>query len=175
MDEISHQDLAQDELNTVLAAVVQGVTLGNHGVEPDNAIELGQDNAIAKRGRGRPPTQTTADKDNAIAERGRGRPPKNNSERTGRPPTNADKVYSEYYKILEKSDYLTGETVRDKWLGKLLQGIEYVCDSMDCGKDEHKEKCGSVSLEKFFVTICITTSPACIFKGLALLLVLVDG
>ncbi|RZC74609.1 hypothetical protein C5167_050088, partial [Papaver somniferum] len=128
-----------------------------------------KDNAIAKRGRGRPPTPTTADKgmtlgnngvkldmenaieleqDNAIAERGRGRPPKNNSGRTGRPPTNADKIYSEYYKILEKSDYLTGETVRDKWLGKLLQGIEYVCDSKDYGKDEHKEKYGSLSHEK---------------------------
>ncbi|KAI3888628.1 hypothetical protein MKW92_004793, partial [Papaver armeniacum] len=133
MDEISHQDL--------------------------NAIELGQDNVIAKRGRGRPPTPITADKgmalgnngvelemenaieleqDNAIAERGRGRPPKNNSGRTGRPPTNADK----------KSDYLTRETVREKWLGKLLQDIEYVCDSKECGKDEHKEKCGSLSLEK---------------------------
>ncbi|RZC86506.1 hypothetical protein C5167_030585 [Papaver somniferum] len=32
-EEISHQDLAQDEVNTVLTAVVQGMTLGNHGVE----------------------------------------------------------------------------------------------------------------------------------------------
>ncbi|KAI3963541.1 hypothetical protein MKW92_025741 [Papaver armeniacum] len=32
-EEISHQDLAQDEVNTVLTAVVQGMTLGNHVVE----------------------------------------------------------------------------------------------------------------------------------------------
>ncbi|KAI3990542.1 hypothetical protein MKX01_022842 [Papaver californicum] len=54
---------------------------------------------------------------------------------------------SEYYKILGNSNNLTGDTVRDKWLEKLLQGIEYVCNSKDL-KDEHKEKCGSVSFEK---------------------------
>ncbi|XP_026460907.1 uncharacterized protein LOC113362152 [Papaver somniferum] len=117
-------------LDRIMLLLKEGMTLGNNGVklEMENAIEL--------------------EHENAIAEIGRGRPPKNSSGRTERPPTNADKVYSEYYKILEKSDYLTGETVRDKWLAKLLQGIEYVCDSKDYVKDEHREKCGSLSLEK---------------------------
>ncbi|XP_026457709.1 uncharacterized protein LOC113358373 isoform X2 [Papaver somniferum] len=53
---------------------------------------------------------------------------------------------SEYFKILGNN--LTGDTVRDKWLEKLLQGIEYVCNSKDCAKDEHKEKCSAASLEK---------------------------
>ncbi|XP_022996068.1 uncharacterized protein LOC111491384 [Cucurbita maxima] len=34
---------------------------------------------------------------------------------------------SEYYSILEIFDVLTGETHRDKWLEKLLEGVQYVC------------------------------------------------
>lgn len=36
---------------------------------------------------------------------------------------------SEYYSILEISDVLTGETHRDKWLEKLLEGVQYICYS----------------------------------------------
>lgn len=36
---------------------------------------------------------------------------------------------SEYYPILEIFDVLTGETHRDKWLEKLLEGVQYICYS----------------------------------------------
>ncbi|MCL7048065.1 hypothetical protein MKW94_006868 [Papaver nudicaule] len=55
---------------------------------------------------------------------------------------------SAYYKILGNSNNLTGDTTRDKWLEKLLQGIEFVCNSKDCATSEHKETRGSGSLEK---------------------------
>ncbi|KAI3916373.1 hypothetical protein MKW92_028979 [Papaver armeniacum] len=99
----------------------KGMTLGNNGVELEtkNAIELEQDNAIAKRGRGRPQ--------------------KNNSGRTGRPPAKADKVYSEYYKILEKFNYLTGETVRDTWLEKLLQVEKASHDAFSGDSQKYKK------------------------------------
>ncbi|KAG6606095.1 Chromatin remodeling protein EBS, partial [Cucurbita argyrosperma subsp. sororia] len=34
---------------------------------------------------------------------------------------------SEYYSILEIFDVLIGETHRDKWLEKLLEGVQYIC------------------------------------------------
>ncbi|KAL4019084.1 hypothetical protein IC575_022721 [Cucumis melo] len=36
---------------------------------------------------------------------------------------------SEYYSILEIFDVLTGETHRDRWLEKLLEGVQYICHS----------------------------------------------
>ncbi|GLT90883.1 hypothetical protein SLE2022_087980 [Rubroshorea leprosula] len=38
---------------------------------------------------------------------------------------------SEYHTILSKFKVLTGETHRDKWLERLLQGIQYMCSSPD--------------------------------------------
>lgn len=38
---------------------------------------------------------------------------------------------SEHYSILLKFNALTGETHRDKWLERLLQGIQYICSSPD--------------------------------------------
>ncbi|KAI3942006.1 hypothetical protein MKW98_016051 [Papaver atlanticum] len=99
-----------------------GMKLGNHGVElePENAIQHGQDNAIAKRGRGRPPTTTIADKGMTLGNNGIELETENAIELEQ---DNAIAKRSQvYYKILEKSNYLTGETIRDKWLEKLLQG-----------------------------------------------------
>ncbi|CAM8884448.1 unnamed protein product [Rhodiola kirilowii] len=36
---------------------------------------------------------------------------------------------SEFYKILQSSNVLTGETQRDRWLEKLLQAVQFVSDS----------------------------------------------
>ncbi|TKY70950.1 polybromo-1 protein [Spatholobus suberectus] len=38
---------------------------------------------------------------------------------------------SEYYRILVKFNALTGDSHRDKWLERLLQHIQYMCDSND--------------------------------------------
>lgn len=50
---------------------------------------------------------------------------------------------SEYYTILVNFKALTGETHRDKWLEKLLQGIQSVCCSDDDVHRDDKEKGGS--------------------------------
>ena len=50
---------------------------------------------------------------------------------------------SEYYYILVNFKALTGDTHRDKWLGKLLQGIQSVCSSDDDVHRDDKEKGGS--------------------------------
>ncbi|THG08944.1 hypothetical protein TEA_019842 [Camellia sinensis var. sinensis] len=50
---------------------------------------------------------------------------------------------SEYYTILSNFKTLTGETQRDKWLEKLLQGIQFVCSPVDNGQSDDKEKGGS--------------------------------
>ncbi|XP_065858271.1 ASI1-immunoprecipitated protein 3 [Euphorbia lathyris] len=47
---------------------------------------------------------------------------------------------SEYYAILEKSDALTGDAHRDKWLERLLHCVRYMCSSLD---DDDKVKAGS--------------------------------
>ncbi|KAJ7964374.1 bromo-adjacent-likey (BAH) domain-containing protein [Quillaja saponaria] len=36
---------------------------------------------------------------------------------------------SEFYRVLEKFKALTGENHRDKWLERLLQGVQYMCNS----------------------------------------------
>ncbi|XP_057978309.1 uncharacterized protein LOC131164830 [Malania oleifera] len=53
---------------------------------------------------------------------------------------------SEYYTILVNFNALTGETQRDKWLEKLLQGIQFVCTSTDNVQGEGQEKGGSSSI-----------------------------
>ncbi|XVF52899.1 hypothetical protein PTKIN_Ptkin05aG0055400 [Pterospermum kingtungense] len=37
----------------------------------------------------------------------------------------------EYFSILSKSNVLTGESHRDKWMERLLQGVQYMCSSPD--------------------------------------------
>ena len=38
---------------------------------------------------------------------------------------------SEYYRILVEFNALTGDSHRDKWLERLLQRVQYMCDSND--------------------------------------------
>ncbi|KAK9120462.1 hypothetical protein Syun_018079 [Stephania yunnanensis] len=44
------------------------------------------------------------------------------------------------YIILVNFDALTGDTVRDKWLEKLLQGVQFVCDSKENTIVDSKDK-----------------------------------
>lgn len=44
---------------------------------------------------------------------------------------------SEYYRILEKFKVLTGDDHRDRWMERLLQRVEHVCDSND---DKERDK-----------------------------------
>ncbi|KAF3448565.1 hypothetical protein FNV43_RR09278 [Rhamnella rubrinervis] len=46
-------------------------------------------------------------------------------------PLSCPSTTSEYYAILSNFKVLTGETQRDKWLERLLQGIQYVFNSAD--------------------------------------------
>ncbi|KAL8101899.1 hypothetical protein AgCh_033700 [Apium graveolens] len=50
---------------------------------------------------------------------------------------------SEYYKILANFKVLTGESQRDKWLEKLLEGIQSICTPSASSEVEGKEKAGS--------------------------------
>lgn len=54
----------------------------------------------------------------------------------------------EHYTILAKFKALTGETQRDRWLDKLLQGIQFVFSSMDNGQTDDKEKGGSHGIDQ---------------------------
>ncbi|XVE57890.1 hypothetical protein DITRI_Ditri04bG0126400 [Diplodiscus trichospermus] len=54
---------------------------------------------------------------------------------------------TEYYTILSNSKVLTGETHRDKWMERLLQGVQYVCSSPDSMHIDDKVKGASDSLE----------------------------
>ncbi|KAK9039925.1 hypothetical protein V6N11_015107 [Hibiscus sabdariffa] len=51
---------------------------------------------------------------------------------------------SEYYTILSKAKVLTGVTHRDKWMERLLQAVQYMCNSPEL---DDKAKGGSDSLE----------------------------
>ncbi|XP_022720317.1 uncharacterized protein LOC111278105 [Durio zibethinus] len=55
---------------------------------------------------------------------------------------------TEYYTILSKSMVLTGETHRDKWMERLLQGVQYMCSSPDSMHVDDKVKSGSDCLER---------------------------
>lgn len=50
---------------------------------------------------------------------------------------------SEYYKILVNFKVLTGESQRDKWLEKLLEGIQSICTPLASSQGDCKEKAGS--------------------------------
>ncbi|XP_016441599.1 ASI1-immunoprecipitated protein 3 isoform X1 [Nicotiana tabacum] len=50
---------------------------------------------------------------------------------------------SEYFIILSNFNVLTGETQRDKWLEKLLQSIQFLCNPVDNVQNDGKEKGGS--------------------------------
>ncbi|XAR70294.1 hypothetical protein NMG60_11027103 [Bertholletia excelsa] len=47
---------------------------------------------------------------------------------------------SEYYTILSNFKALTGEMHRDKWLERLLQGIQFMCSSGDNGQSDDQDK-----------------------------------
>ncbi|TXG50517.1 hypothetical protein EZV62_023041 [Acer yangbiense] len=65
---------------------------------------------------------------------------------------------SEYYAILLKFKALTGDNPRDKWLERLLQGIQYMCNSPDSmhGDDNGKGGCDGPDHERD--NQCVTTS-----------------
>jgi hypothetical protein len=65
-----------------------------------------------------------------------GRPDNLKAETPGSCPSND----SEYHAILVKFDALTGDTLRDKWLERLLQSIQYMCSSPNCTLDDGKLK-----------------------------------
>ncbi|XP_047338534.1 uncharacterized protein LOC124942149 [Impatiens glandulifera] len=50
---------------------------------------------------------------------------------------------SEYYIILSNFKVLTGETQRDKWLERILQGIQFICTSKDNPESIDKDKLGT--------------------------------
>ncbi|KAJ6843040.1 uncharacterized protein M6B38_299845 [Iris pallida] len=54
---------------------------------------------------------------------------------------------SEYYAILAKFKVLTGDSYRDKWLEKLLQGIQQACHSKEDASLENREKENAASPE----------------------------
>lgn len=52
---------------------------------------------------------------------------------------------SKYYAILAEAKALTKETSRDKWLERLLQTVEYVCNPTDNGQGENKAVDGGIN------------------------------
>lgn len=47
---------------------------------------------------------------------------------------------SVYFTILSKFDVLTGETQRDRWLEKLLQGVQFVCTPSSAEQGDPRDK-----------------------------------
>nr|XP_043635352.1 uncharacterized protein LOC122606573 [Erigeron canadensis]XP_043635361.1 uncharacterized protein LOC122606573 [Erigeron canadensis] len=50
-------------------------------------------------------------------------------------PGSCNSVASEYYNILVKFDAVTGDQHRDKWLEKLLEVVQSICNNVDGGKE----------------------------------------
>ncbi|GFZ01407.1 bromo-adjacent homology (BAH) domain-containing protein [Actinidia rufa] len=65
-------------------------------------------------------------------------------------PGSVTSTASEYYNILSNFKALTGETQRDKWLDKLLQGIQFICSHMDSWQSDDKEKGGSHGMNQTY-------------------------
>ncbi|PPD93934.1 hypothetical protein GOBAR_DD09035 [Gossypium barbadense] len=58
---------------------------------------------------------------------------------------------NEYYTILSKAKVLTGETHRDKWMTRLLQGVQYMCscpDGLERERDIKSPRIANGSQEK---------------------------
>ncbi|XP_057510610.1 uncharacterized protein LOC130792992 isoform X1 [Actinidia eriantha] len=55
-------------------------------------------------------------------------------------PESLTNTASEYYTILSNFKALTGETQRDKWLERLLQGMQVICSSTDNEKSDDIDK-----------------------------------
>ncbi|MBA0709836.1 hypothetical protein Golax_024856 [Gossypium laxum] len=58
---------------------------------------------------------------------------------------------NEYYTILSKAKVLTGETHRDKWMTRLLQGVQYMCscpDGLERERDIKSPRTANGSQEK---------------------------
>ncbi|GMI76333.1 BAH domain-containing transcriptional regulator 1, ASI1-Immunoprecipitated Protein 3 [Hibiscus trionum] len=57
---------------------------------------------------------------------------------------------TEYYTILSKSNMLTGDTHRDKWLARLLQGVQYMCSpvGLECERVTKSSGTSNGSQEK---------------------------
>ncbi|KAE8694586.1 Mitochondrial substrate carrier family protein isoform 1 [Hibiscus syriacus] len=56
-----------------------------------------------------------------------------------------------YYTILSQSNMLTGETHRDKWTARLLQGVQYMCscpDGLELERDTKSSRTANGSQEK---------------------------
>ncbi|OMO79516.1 hypothetical protein CCACVL1_13611 [Corchorus capsularis] len=55
---------------------------------------------------------------------------------------------TEHYTILSKFNVLTGENLRDRWMEKLLQGVQYMCNSPDSMHIDDKGKGSSDSIDR---------------------------
>ncbi|XP_071708024.1 protein REPRESSOR OF VERNALIZATION 1-like [Rutidosis leptorrhynchoides] len=54
-------------------------------------------------------------------------------------PGSCNSIASEYYNILVKFDAVTRDHYRDKWLEKLLEAVQYVCNNVDGSQSVGKE------------------------------------
>ncbi|KAI7741563.1 hypothetical protein M8C21_006331, partial [Ambrosia artemisiifolia] len=54
-------------------------------------------------------------------------------------PGSCNSVASEYYNILVKFDVVTGDQQRDRWLEKLLETVQFVCNNVDDSGGNKKE------------------------------------
>ncbi|KAL5551640.1 hypothetical protein UlMin_002251 [Ulmus minor] len=84
------------------------------------------------------------------------------SETPGSCPSNA----SEEYNILANFKVLTGDTLRDKWMERILQGVKYVCSSADSINQNDKEKIAADGAKTESEMMCPETSDECQDKSL---------
>ncbi|KAE8732314.1 hypothetical protein F3Y22_tig00002237pilonHSYRG01639 [Hibiscus syriacus] len=52
---------------------------------------------------------------------------------------------TEYYTILSKSNMITGETLRDKWMVRLLQGVHYMCSPRGLERQRDSKSSGTAN------------------------------
>ncbi|XP_078439795.1 bromo-adjacent homology (BAH) domain-containing protein [Wolffia australiana] len=130
-----YEDGKQEEIN-----VLVGKTLKRLGDLPDIEVEEGSaeqdDSGKNKRHlRKKPMSQidVTGD-DNASSK----------SEPTSRAetPGSCSSEGSEFYLVLTNFKALTGDTYRDKWLEKIMQGVQFICNSKgnDLAADKEKSR-----------------------------------
>lgn len=133
-----YEDTKQQEIDLLVHKTIARVGhLPDIETEDNSAAPVSQEDQLKSKRLLRKKSMTPLDvtrEDEAPTRFGQSK-----AETPGSCPNNA----SEYFIILSNFEVQTGETQRDKWLEKLLQSIQFLCNPVDNVQNDGKEKGGS--------------------------------
>ncbi|XP_070027428.1 ASI1-immunoprecipitated protein 3-like isoform X3 [Nicotiana sylvestris] len=132
-----YEDTKQQEIDLLVQKTIARVRhLPDIETEDNSAAPVSQEDQLKSKRLLRKKSMTPLDvtrEDEAPTRFGQSK-----AETPGSCPNNA----SEYFIILSNFEVQTGETQRDKWLEKLLQSIQFLCNPVDNVQNDGKEKGG---------------------------------